>query len=596
MKFAKSISRLFTTSSMTPYQSYQLSNNLISIKMLHGQLLRTQQHTDPSSVSTVIRYYALSPTTLHKAYLLFNQIEQPTLSIWNYMLRGLSISNHPIAALHLFDEMREQGFWGNDFTFVSVFKACAKVLDLRYGIMVHSHAMKLGCESYLYVSNALIHMYASCSELVLARRVFDEMPDRDLVSWNSLICGYTQCNRFKDVVGLFDAMQEANVKPDAVTMVKVLLACSYLGDTEIADSMVKYIQDNGVEIDVYLGNTLIDMYGRRGSVELAREVFDQMTEKNIVSWNAMITGYAKARDLVAAKKVFDEMPKRDVISWSAMITGYSQNKQFSDAMKLFREMMVAKVRPDEITIASVLSACAHLGTLNVGMAVHYYIREHNVKADLYVGNSLIDMYCKCGSVEKALEVFQEMKEKDSVSWTSVISGLAVNGSADDALELFSQMLGEGFRPTCGTFVGILLACAHAGLVDKGLEYFESMEKDYGLVPEIKHYGCVVDLLSRSGNLDRAYEFINQMPMVPDVVIWRMLLSSCQLHKNVVLAEIATNKLFELDPCNSGSYVLSSNTYAGADRWDDAMKLRELMEEGDVQKPSGWSSLEANREI
>jgi RIO kinase 1 len=275
-----------------------------------------------------------------------------------------------------------------------------------------------------------------------------------------------------------------------------------------------------------------------------------------------------------------------------MITGYSQAGQFANAVRLFKEMMEAKVKPDEITVASALSACAHIGSLDIGEAVHDYIGKYGVKADVYVGNALIDMYCKCGAVEKALAVFEEM-EKDSVSWTSVIAGLAVNGSADSALNLFSLMLREGVRPTHGTFVGVLLACAHAGVVDKGLEYFESMEKVYGLTPEMKHYGCIVDLLSRSGNLERAYEFIRRMPVDPDVVVWRILLSASQVHGNLPLAEIATNKLLELDPSNSGNYVLSSNTYAGSNRWEDVVKMRGLMEDSKVQKPSGSSSIEIN---
>ncbi|KAK3039226.1 hypothetical protein RJ639_027930 [Escallonia herrerae] len=481
--------------------------------------------------------------------------------------------------------MRDRGFNGNDLTFIFVLKACAKASGVLHGRKIHVHALRLGFESYLYVSNALIHMYTSCSDLFTARQVFDKMSERDLVSWNSLICGYCQGSRFKEVLQLFDAMREANVKADQVTMMKVILACSRLGDKKISDGMVKYIEDNRVEIDVYLGNTLVDMYGRRGSVGLARQVFDSMGERNIVSWNTLMTGYAKVGDLVSARKLFDEMPMRDVISWTSMITCYAQAKKFNDAVNLFQEMMRAEVKPDEITFASVLSACAHLGRLDMGKAVHDYIRKHNVKEDVYVGNSLIDMYCKCGSVQMALKVFEGMKEKDSISWTSVISGLAVNGNVDHALGLFSQMLKEGFRPNHGIFVGILLACTHAGLVDQGLDYFESMEKDHGLVPEMKHYGCVVDLLSRSGNLDRAYEFITNMTIDPDIVIWRMLLSACMLHDNVIIAEIATNKLLELDPDNSGNYVLSSNTYAKAERWDDANKMRELMEGGRVQKPS-----------
>ncbi|KAK6926308.1 Pentatricopeptide repeat [Dillenia turbinata] len=320
-------------------------------------------------------------------------------------------------------------------------------------------------------------------------------------------------------------MCEDNVKVDAVTMVKVLLACSHLGDKEYVDYAMRHIEENNVEIDVYLGNTMINLYGRFGLVELAHG-----------------------------------------------------------------DMMAAKVKPDKITVASVLCACAHLGLLDMGRAIHDYICEHGLKADVFVGNALIDMYCKCGSVEKAFEVFREMKMKDSVSWTAVIEGPAVNGFSDAAVDLFMQMLREGIKPTEGTFVGILLACAHSGQVDIGLEYFETMK----IRATNEAYGCVVDLLSHSGDLDGAYEFIRKMPIAPDDVIWRILLSACKLHGNVILAEVAANKLLELDPCNSGNYVLLSSTYAGADRWADAIRTRELMEDGDIQKPSGSSAIETDR--
>lgn len=595
MKLGRLNARLFATSALAT-KSERVSKNSISIdstKELHAHLIRTELHTDPTSISDVIRSYSQSSTYLHKAHLVFNQIERPTLLVWNHMIRGFSLSDHPVEAMRLYTRMHHQGISGNNLTLIFLFKACARVSDFESGRKIHTHALKLGFESYLFVSNALIHMYAYCGQLGSAQNMFDGMLDRDLVSWNSLICGYSQYNKYKEVLRLFYAMTAENIKADAVTMVKVILACSHLGDWEIADSMVNYIKENDVEMDVYLGNTLIDMFGRRSLVELAQGVFDRMRERNIVSWNALIVGYAKVGNLTSAQKLFDNMPKRDVISWTSMITGYSQARQFSDAVKLFQEMMAAKVKPDKFAVASVLSACAHLGKLDVGQAVHDYILKHGVQTDIYVGNSLIDMYCKCGLVERALEVFQGMKDKDSVSWTSVISGLAVNGCADSSLELFSQMLREGIQPTHGTFVGVLLACAHAGLVNKGLEYFESMENVNGLVPEMKHYGCVVDLLSRSGNVDKAYEFIKKMPVIPDVIVWRILLSACKLHGNVVLAEIATKKLLELNPCDSGNYVLLSNTYAGADRWSDAKKMRELMEEGDVQKPSGSSSIEVN---
>ncbi|XP_027353501.1 pentatricopeptide repeat-containing protein At2g22410, mitochondrial-like [Abrus precatorius] len=556
-------------------------------------MLNPNLKTDPSSIYHLLKSYALSSTNILKAHHLFQQIHRPTLSFWNLMIRGWSQSDQPIETIRYYNLMYRQGLFGDNFTYPFLFKACARVSNVSCGRTLHARVFKLGFEPVLFVSNALINMYASCAHLGFAQQVFDEMPERDLVSWNSLICGYGQCKRYKEVLGVFEAMQVANVKGDAVTMVKVVMACSFLCEWGVADAMVNYIKENKVEIDVYLGNTLMDMYGQRGLVHLARGVFDRMENRNLVSWNSMIMGYGKVGNSAAARELFDAMPQRDVISWTSLITSYSQASQFNKAVGLFKEMMEAKVKPDEITVATVLSACAHIGSLDVGEAVHDLIRKYDVKADVYVDNALIDMYCKCGVVEKALEVFKEMRKKDTVSWTSMIVGFAVNGFADSALHFFSQMLKEGVQPSHGAFVGVLLACAHAGLVNKGLEYFGSMEKVYGLTPEMKHYGCIVDLLSRSGNLQRAYEFIKEMPVAPDVIIWRILLSASQVHGNIPLAEIATNKLLELDPSNSSNYVLSSNTYAGSNRWEDVMKMRGMMEKSNVHKLSGSSSIEIN---
>ncbi|KAL5567788.1 hypothetical protein UlMin_024363 [Ulmus minor] len=566
IKLVKHVTRLFCT-----FTSSQQSHN--SIKELHAHLIRTHLHKDTFLISEVIRFYARSPSNLDKAHFVFDQIERPSLFVWNHMIRGLSQSDEPSQAIHFYCRMYGQGLIGDNLSFIFVLKACARVSDVLHGQKVHVGVIKLGFQSFVYVANGLIHMYACSGDLGSAQKVFDEMCERDLVSWNSLICGYSKWNRFKEVLGLFEAMRAANMGADSVTMMKVIFACTSLGEYELAGSFVKYIEENDIRVNVYLGNTIIDMYGRCGLVNLAREVFDKIPERNIVSWNAMIMG--------------------DVISWTTMITGYSQTNQHDEALRLFQEMMAAKIKPDEVTVATVLSACAHLGSLDIGEAVHRFIKNHRVKADVCVGNALIDMYCKCGVGEKALEVFLEMKAKDCVSWTSVISGLAVNGFAYSALDLFLQMLREGIRPTHGTFVGILLACSHTGLVDKGLKYFDSMEKVHGLKPEMKHYGCVVDLLSRSGHLEKAYEFINKMPVVPDVVIWRILLNACKLYGNVALAEVVTNKLLEVDPYNSGNYVLSSNTYAGIDRWDDVVKMRKMMGGSNVQKPFGYSSIEVD---
>ncbi|KAK9724542.1 hypothetical protein RND81_05G080800 [Saponaria officinalis] len=579
----------------TPKSQKSLTNsssiNNTNIKELHGHLIRIQIHEDPHKNFPVLCNYANNSSTLSKAQLIFDQIEKPTFLIWYYMIRAWSKSDYPIKTIYLYNDMRISGLNGNHLTTIFTLKACGRVSDVFQGKRVHVNVVKLGYESYLFVSNALIYMYGFCGEMGFAQKVFDGMPRRDLVSWNSLICGFSQCHMHDRVLSVFDLIQVTGVKADAVTLVKVVMACNVLSAWSVADDVVKYIERNQVEVDVYLGNTIIDMCGKRGLVELAQRVFDRMMKKDLVSWNSLLKVYVKSGDLVSARRLFNHMPSKDVISWTSLITGYSQAGKYSDALKLFRKMMVSEVKPNEITIASVLSACAHLGMLDLGNEIYDFVTEHKIKVDIYVGNALIDMYCKCGDVQRALQIFGEMKERDSVSWSAVITGLAINGFANDAIQLFEEMLGENVTPTNGTFLGILLACSHAGLVDKGLEYFESMENVYGIMPEMKHYGCVVDLLSRSGRLERAYEFILKMPIPADVVLWRILLSACKLHGNVTLAETVSRKLLELDVSNSGNYVLISDTYAGAEKWDSATIFRELMGESCVQKPSAWSSIE-----
>lgn len=289
-----------------------------------------------------------------------------------------------------------------------------------------------------------------------------------------------------------------------------------------------------------------------------------------------------------ARKMFDGIPKKDLISWSSMICGYSQASHFSDALELFRQMQRAKMKPDAIVIASVLSACAHLGALDLGKWIHDYVRRNKIKADTIMHNSLIDMYAKCGSTEEAFLVFKEMKEKDTLSWNSIILGLANNGSAEDALSVFHTMLAEGFQPNGVTLLGVLIACTNANLVEEGLNYFDSMRSAHNMEPQMKHYGCVVDLLGRAGQLEKAMRFITEMPIAPDPVVYRVLLGACKTHGDLAIAEVVTRKLIELDPGNSGDYTLLSNTYASADRWNDAMKIRQQMEDTHARKSPACS--------
>ncbi|CAN6477297.1 unnamed protein product [Victoria cruziana] len=566
---------------------------MASLRKLHARLVVLGLERDVSSMLSMLSSCAPSSYDFEYACLIFERVERQSSFIWNTMIRTSAEGSKPEDAIGFYKRMKQVGIQPDNFTFPFSLKACSRSVEIAEGRKMHGDIVKMGLSSNVFVQNALIHMYAANKSIGDARQLFDRMPERDLVSWNSLISGYGQNGCFRDVLALFQEMQAQNVLADEITMGKVILACSHLGEWGIARLMVEYIEKNSIKLDMFLCNTLIDMYGRCGCVDDAYRVFVGMPERNNVSWNAMITSFAKAGDTAAARRLFDEMPQRDLVSWTSIIAGYSQASQFSESLALFRRMLQENIKPDEITLVSVLSACGHLGALNIGKWIHNYIQQNGVKSDVYLGNALVDMYCKCGSIDMAVDVFYNMPQKDVLSWNSIILGLAVNGRANDALQLFPEMTRGGIRPNHVTFIGILLACSHEGFVDQGYEYFEQMINVYHLSPQMKHYGCMVDLLSRSGRLDEAYRFISKMPFEPDPVLWRTLLSACVVNGDVELAEMATKWLLVLEPTNSDNHVLLANVYSRAGRWTDAMRIREKMKGSNLEKTPGCSSIEVH---
>ncbi|KAK8944949.1 Pentatricopeptide repeat-containing protein [Platanthera zijinensis] len=560
-----------------------------AMQQLHAHLIASGLHRSPFHISKVLAITALSPTHLPRALNIFNQIENPNIFIFNTMLRAFAPSDTPTGALLLYGRSKFLGLKQDRFTFPFVLMACARISSITEGQWVHAHALKLGFISDPFVSNSLIHFYSTWKDFLSARQVFDELSTRDLVSWNSLISACVKDQRYTEALELFEIICAEKVQADVVTMVNVITACTKLGDLARVDTMVKYLEGNCLDVDAYLGNTLIDYYGRRGMVDSARKVFDEMKERNSMTVNAMITTYAKGGELIAAKRLFDNMRDRNLISWSSMIAGYSQSNHFSEALELFRQMVNnSKIKPDEILVVSLLSACAHLIAHNSGRSIHGYILRSSIKFDVFVGNSLIDMYSKCGYINEARQVFEEMSERDTTTWNSIILGLATGGYADTALHAFSNMLRNEYRPDKVTFLGVLIACVHSGSIKEGLEHFNNMSGVHGVEPEMMHYGCVVDLLSRAGELDKALEFIGEMLRRPDAIVWRALLGASKVHGNVRMAEHTNKKVMDLDPRNCGNYVLLSNAYVTDERWNDAMKIREMMREVCIQKSPGCS--------
>lgn len=369
--------------------------------------------------------------------------------------------------------------------------------------------------------------------------------------------------------------------PNSVTIISLLSACASLGALS-----------QGMEIHAYsLKKCLLSLdndFGGDGD------------DEDLMVYNALIDMYSKCRSFKAARSIFDSIPQRErnVVTWTVMIGGYAQYGDSNDALKLFSEMISKPyaVAPNAYTISCILMACAHLAALRMGKQIHAYVtRHHEYEPSVYfVANCLIDMYSKCGDVDTARNVFDSMPKRNEVSWTSMMSGYGMHGRGKEALDIFDTMQKAGFVPDDISFLVLLYACSHSGMVDQGLNYFDIMRRDYDVVASAEHYACVIDLLARCGRLDKAWKTIQEMPMEPSAVIWVALLSACRVHSNVELAEYALNKLVNMKAENDGSYTLISNIYANARRWKDVARIRQLMKKSGIKKRPGCSWVQGKK--
>ncbi|GAB2216710.1 hypothetical protein Droror1_Dr00024487 [Drosera rotundifolia] len=533
------------------------NQNLTQIKQLHAQIIKTRLHTDLFVVPKLILALSLCRQT-SLAMRVFNQIEYPNVHLYNTMIRAHAQNSQRGEVFGVLREMMRNGLMGDRFTYPFVIRACDG--DFRAVGMVHCCVVKLGfIGDDLFVPNSLIDGYCKCGGdgLGAARRLFREMEVRDVVSWNSMIGGLVKGGELRDARKLFDGMP-------------------------VRDSVS--------------WNTMLDGYVKAGEMEVAFELFERMPERTVVSWSTMISGYSEAGDMEMARMLFDRMPVKTLVPWTIIISGYAKKGPVKEALRLYDEMWKVHSKPDEGVLISILAACSESGLLRLGEKVHASVEKLQNVSTVRVLNALIDMYAKCGNMKMALDIFQGMTRRDIVSWNAIIHALGVHGHGETALQLFSRLREEGFRPDGVTFVGLLCACTHIGLVDKGLEYFYSMERDYGVVPEIGHYGCVIDLLRRCGRLREAFRIVKTMPMEPNVVIWGTLLGACRMQNAVELAEEVLDCLKKLEPTDPGNFSMLSNIYAATGDWPSVANTRMQMKNMRTQKPSGASSIEVDNEL
>ncbi|XP_015064472.1 pentatricopeptide repeat-containing protein At1g50270 [Solanum pennellii] len=494
---------------------------------------------------------------------LFNHITKPAIHTWNIMFKGFSNNtSHPQnSSISLYIQMRQHGVFPNKHTFPLLLRAKNENPHL-----IFPQILKFGYISDQFVQNSLVSCFASSGYVDLARQVFDDITHKDVLSYTALIDGYARNALPVRALKLFLEMRQAQVKVDEVAVVAALspagtLRCVWFGKCLHAF----YIEPGRVSRDVYIGSALVDMYSKCGF------------------WDD-------------AMKVFEDMPYKNLISWTAMIAGSLHCNRCREALSVFEEMLSRKVVPNQVTLTSVLSASTKLGALEQGRWIANYIKAHNVKFNTALATALIDMYAKCGCIEEALLVFDNLPNKDVYLWTAMINGLATHGDAAKSMTFFLEMLRHGIRPNEVTFIGILSACSHGGLVDEGRQLFSLMDQVYGLKPNLDHYGCMVDLLGRAGYLEEACKLIQDMPMKPTPSIWGALFGSCMIHKAYELGEWIGRYLIDIQPYHSGRYTLLANLYSTCKNWEGVAHVRKMMKEMGVEKTRGCSWIELNGEV
>lgn len=461
---------------------------------------------------------------------------------------------------------------------------------------IHAQIVKFSLSDSNYLVTKMVNICDQHEQLDYATLLFKQVSKPNIYLYNAIIRAYTHGCKYVCTINLYKQMLNEPIFPDNFTYPFVIRSCGGICSIHLAKLVHGHVLKCGVGSNVVVENSVLDMYVKCGGVVDGRKVFDEMTERDVVSWNSVVYGYVKMGWMKKARELFDEMPEKSIVSWTAMISGYARVGSTADALGVFHMMQMAGVKPDWISLLSVLPACAQSGALELGKWIHFYAEKNGFMLKTSVCNALIEMYAKSGSVDQAWQVFDNMIERDVISWSTMIGGLANHGNAPEAIRLFQDMQKTEIKPNEITFVGLLSACAHAGYLENGLKYFDSMKNDYNLEPGIEHYGCLVDLLGRTGCLDRAFDLIKVMPMKPDSAIWGSLLSSCRNKGNLEMAVIAMEHLLELEPEDTGNYVLLSNIYANLGRWDGVSRVRKFIRGKTMAKTPGCSSIEVDNVV
>ncbi|XP_012088861.1 putative pentatricopeptide repeat-containing protein At1g56570 [Jatropha curcas] len=519
----------------------------------------------PSFLATDLIKSYFEKGLVREARNLFDEMSERDVVAWTAMIAGYASCDEHVYAWSMFCNMVKNALNPNAFTISSVLKACKGMENLSCGALVHGFAIKHGQQGSIYVDNALMDMYATCCVSMRdAWMVFHAIEEKNPVTWTTMIACYTHRGDGHCGLQIFRQMllEEKECNPYSFSI--AIRACASVGSQHYGKQMHAAAIKHGCECSLPVMNSILDMYCRCGCLSEANQYFHEMTQKDLITWNTLISGYEKS-DSIKSLFIFSQMESN----------GFT---------------------PNCFTLTSVIAACANLAVLSCGQQVHGGIIRRGLDRNLALANALIDMYAKCGSITDSHKTFSELSQKSLVSWTSMMIGYGSHGYGREAVKLFDEMVEMGIEPDQIVFMAVLSACSHAGLVDQGLRYFNSMVDDYKIKPDNEIYGCAVDLLGRAGRVEEAYRLIQSMPFIPDESVWCTLLSACKAHSLPNLAKLAAQKVLNLRPKLVGTYVALSNLHAVEGKWAECARMRKLLKGMGSKKEAGRSWIEVRNEV
>ncbi|CAK8544825.1 unnamed protein product [Lathyrus sativus] len=638
--------------------------DLVVGRKLHGKIVKSGFSVDRVIGTSLLGMYG-ELCCLSDAKKVFDEMCQRDLVSWSSVVSCYVENGIHREGLEMFRSMVSEGIRPDSVTLLSVAEACAKIGCLRLAKSVHGYVIREGMIGDGSLSNSLIVMYSQCGYLCKAKRLFESLVDRSTSCWTSMISSYNQNDCFEEAIDLFVKMQDSEVESNEVTMISVLNSCARLGWLKEGKSVHCFVLRNAMDAaDLDLGPALIDFYAVCWKISSCEKLLRLIGNSNVVSWNTLISFYAreglndKAMVLFAhmvakglmpdsyslassitasasagsiqfgqqvhghvmkrgfvdefvqnslmdmyskcgfvdlAYTIFNKIRKKSIVTWNCMICGFSQNGISLEALNLFDEMYENCLEINEVTFLSAIQACSNLGYLDKGKWVHHKIIVTGNQNDVYINTSLVDMYAKCGDLQTARRVFDSILEKSVVSWSTMIAAHGIHGQINAAISLFTKMVNSHIKPNEVTFMNILSACRHAGSVEEGKLYFNSM-RDYGVVPNQEHFASIVDLLSRAGDINGAYKIIKSIQMPVDASIWGALLNGCRIHGRMDVIENIGEELRRISTDDTGYYTLLSNIYAEGGKLYESRKVRSKMEGMGLKKVPGYSTIEIDRKI